>query len=153
MKIVALRCSNKDFACAVIDGTQEDPVLASCDLTAFPKGYEEHSLLYWFYQEIAGILNTHNPEGLAVKGAETMVKRSASLELRIRVEGIALMAASEAGCAVACRKVKSTIAKDLGMKGKGKYLETKFDTTAIPDFDSYSAKHQEAILVGWSCLE
>ena len=99
------------------------------------------------------LITSHTPDGVAVKAAEPMVKRSGALETRIRVEGIALMSAAEAGCSLARRKVKSTIAKDLGMKGKGKYLETRLDTSPIIDFDSYNSKQQEAILVGWSCLE
>jgi Holliday junction resolvasome RuvABC endonuclease subunit len=152
MKIVGIRCSNTDFSCAVLEGTQTAPQLLSCTSTSFPKGYEEHSLLHWFYQEISGVLSTSSPDGIAVKAAETMVKRSTSLELRIRIEGIALMAAAQAGCSVAPRKVKSTIAKDLGMKGKAKYLETQFDSSAIAGFDDYKEKEQEAILVAWSSL-
>ena len=50
-------------------------------------------------------------------------------------------------------KVKSTIAKDLGLKGKGKYLDTKLDTSCIDNFDKFPKKEQEAILVAWSCLD
>lgn len=153
MRILAIRCSNTDFACAIIEGTQEAPVLISCELTSFPKGYEEHSLLHWFYQEISGQLNGHNPDGLAVKTAESSVRRSNNLELRIRIEGVALMAAGESRCAHACRKVKSTISKDLGMKGKAKYLETQFDSSVLPEFEKLSTKQKEAVLVGWSCLD
>jgi len=152
MKIVGIRCSNTDFSCAVLDGTQDAPQLLSCATTGFPKGYEEHSLLHWFYQEIAGVLTANTPDGMAIKAAETMVKRSSSLELRIRIEGIALMAAAEAGCSNVVRKVKSTIAKDLGMKGKAKYLQTQFDPSAISGFEDFKEKEQEAILVAWSSL-
>lgn len=153
MKILAVRCSNTDFAHAIIEGTRRSPTVVQSTVTGYPKGYEEHSLFHWFHQEILGLLNDHRPDALAVKTAETMVKRSSSLETRIRVEGIALMSAAEVGCASTYRKVKSTIAKDLGLKGKGKYLETELDTSPIADFDSYNLKQQEAILVGWSCLE
>lgn len=152
MKIVGIRCSNTDFSCAVLEGTKDAPQLLSCRTTSFPKGYDEHSLLHWFYQEISGILSANSPNGIAVKAAETMVKRSSSLELRIRIEGIALMAAAQAGCSIAPRKVKSTIAKDLGMKGKAKYLETEFDSSPIAGFDNYKDKEQESILVAWSSL-
>jgi len=153
MKIIAVRCSNADFAYVVIEGTKESPIVVESDVTGFPKGYDEPALFHWFHQEIIGLIGKHTPTAVAVKSAEPMVKRSGSLETRIRVEGITLMSAAEAGCDTACRKVKSTIAKDLGMKGKGKYLETKLDTSRVADFDSYSSKQQEALLVGWSCLE
>lgn len=153
MKILAIRCSNTDFAYAVIDGTKESPTIVYSDITGFPKGYDEPALFNWFHQEILGLIDQYQPDGVALKSAEPMVKRSSPLETRIRVEGIALMTAAEKGCGIACRKVKSTIARDLGMKGKGKYLETKLDTKPIANYDSYKTKEKEAILVGWSCLE
>lgn len=153
MKVLAVRCSNSDLAYAIIEGTKQSPAVADSRVIGFPKGYAEHALFHWFHQEIMGLINQHNPDALAVKAAEPMVKRSGALETRLRVEGIALMSAAEAGCAAAIRKVKSTMAKDLGVKGKGKYLETKLDTGPIAGFDSYSSKQQEAILMGWSCLE
>lgn len=110
-------------------------------------------MLTWSDKTIKTLINQHSPNAVAVKAAEQMVKRSGALETRIRIEGISLMSAAEAGCDTACRKVKATIAKDLGMKGKGKYLETQLDTSCITDFDTYNAKQQEAILVWWSCLE
>jgi hypothetical protein len=48
--------------------------------------------------------------------------------------------------------MSSTISKDLGLKGKGKYLKTKLDTSPIKDFENYAQKVQEAILVAWSCI-
>ncbi len=152
MKVLAVRCSNTDFAYAIVDGTLRRPNLLECNLTTYPNGYEEHSLLLWFHQEITELFDTHNPDQLAVKAPETNVIRSNALDLRIRIEGIALMSAAKVGCSQACRKVKSTMAKGLGIKGKARYLAT-FDTSAITDFNSFSTKEQEAILVGWSCLE
>jgi hypothetical protein len=153
MRIIGLRCSNNDFAYALIEGAKQSPAVTDVGATRFPKGYEEPAIFHWFHQEMVGLLKKYNPDGLAVKAAEPMVKRSAVLETRIRAEGIALMAAAEAGVGTIQRRVKSTIAKNLGMKGRGKYLETKLDTSPISDFDSYSPKQKEAILVGWSCLE
>lgn len=153
MKVIALRCSNSDFTYAILEGTRTNPTIIASESISFPKGYEEFSLLYWFYQEIVGIISTHRPTTLVVKATEPMVRRSNNLESRIRIEGIALMAAAEAGCASACRKVKATIAKNLGMKGKSKCLETDLDTSLIFGFDSYKEKSQESILAGWSCLE
>ena len=153
MKVIALRCSSSDFSYAVLTGSQISPTLITSHSIPFPKGYKEFSLLYWFYQEIAGLISTHTPDILVVKATEPMVKRSNSLENRIRIEGIALMAAAKAGCSLACRKVKTTIAKDLGLKGKGKYLQTHLDTSLISEFASYREKNQESILAGWSCLK
>ena len=153
MKILGIRCSNTDFAYVIIEGMKNTPEIVTCDLIDYPKGYKEHLLFHWFHQEITEILKAHTPDALVVKAAETMVRRSNPLETRIRMEGITLMTAGEAGLAAAHRKVKSTIAKDLGLKGKGKYLETELDTSLVLSFDSYDTKRREAILAAWSCLE
>jgi hypothetical protein len=50
------------------------------------------------------------------------------------------------------RKTKPTIAKDLGLKGKGKYLDT-LDCSVFPDYDNEKEKIKEAILVAWSCIK
>jgi len=50
------------------------------------------------------------------------------------------------------KKVKSTIAKDLGLKGRGHYLRTELDTSVIPGFAGKPDKEKEAILAAWSEL-
>jgi len=50
------------------------------------------------------------------------------------------------------RQVKSTMAKDLGFKGRGRYLAT-LDTSAIASFTQLDDKIQEAVLVAWSGLD
>ena len=50
------------------------------------------------------------------------------------------------------KKLKSTIAKDLGLKGRAHYLQTSLDTSVIPGFGGRGGKEQEAILAGWSEL-
>lgn len=89
---------------------------------------------------------------MGIKRTETSVKRSNALERRIEYEAIASLAAAEAGCTNVHRKVAATVAKDLGLKGKSKYLKTDLDTSAIDRFAAYSAKEHEAILVAWSCM-
>lgn len=152
MKILSLRCSNSDFTYALISGGSQDPVVEEAETESYPKSIKENELFYWFYQEIKEILQRSNADVLAIKAAETTVKRSNALELRMRIEGVALMVSAELGFSEAYRKIKSTIAKDLGLKGKGKYLETQLDTSSVENFNGYTQKKQEAILVGWSCL-
>ena len=67
-------------------------------------------------------------------------------DIRIEIRGGTLTISSK------IKKVKATIAKDLGLKGKARYLST-LDTSSIPNYSSYSEKMREAVLVGRSELE
>ena len=53
---------------------------------------------------------------------------------------------SKSGCK---SKRKVTLAKDLGLKGKARYLLT-FDTSPIPDFADLDEKMKDAVLCAWS---
>ena len=50
------------------------------------------------------------------------------------------------------RKIKPTIAKDLGLKGRAKSLTEDLDYSKIKDLDKRPVKEFEAIVVAWSCL-
>ena len=81
-----------------------------------------------------------------------MVKRSNNLDCRLHNEAIILMVAESNGIKQASKKTNATIAKDLGLKGRPKYLKTQLDTSIIDEYDSYNSKIQEAILAGWSSM-
>ncbi|MBL7224726.1 MAG: hypothetical protein ISS59_01215 [Desulfobacteraceae bacterium] len=153
MIVLGIRCSNTDYTCSILEGDADIPEVKETQHIAFPKGYGEAEALRWFYREMQSLFTSWRIDAVGIKRAETNVKRSNSLELRIQHEGIATLAAAEHGCTAVYRKVNSTIAKDLGLKGKGKYLQTKLDTSPIPNFDNYSKKKQEAILTAWSCMD
>lgn len=152
MLALGIRCSNKDYSCCILSGTRDNPLIESNHHVSFPTGYSESDALRWFHQEMEAIFGTASIDLVGIKRAETMVKRSNSLEQRIQNEAIVSLVAAQKGCTGVSKKVNSTIAKDLGLKGKGKYLKTKLDTSAFPDFDSYPDKMKEAILVAWSCM-
>jgi hypothetical protein len=89
--------------------------------------------------------------GIVIKGPEAMALRNKGFVERTEIEAMALLAAANAGFSVVARKVKSTIAKDLGLKGKAKYL-AELDTSRMPGYANLSENCQEAALVAWSCL-
>jgi hypothetical protein len=153
MKALGVRCSNSDYTYCVISGDADSPDIECVKRVAFPKDFTEAETLKWLHQEATAILGDASFDAVGIKRAETNVKRSNSLEVRIQAEAIFCLAASQLGCDVIDQKVNSTIAKDLGLKGKAKYLDTKLDTSVIPDFDDYPEKHQDAIRVAWSCLK
>lgn len=152
MKVIGFRCSNSDFTYAVIEGDKESPEVIVAKRIAFPKNFSEGERLRWFRQELNTIFSENNPEVITLKGAEFAVSRSNSLDSRLYNEGVVILVAAEIGILEVAKKVNATMAKDLGLKGKAKYLKTKLDTSPINDFDSYNPKHQEAILAGWSSM-
>ena len=76
----------------------------------------------------------------------------------LRIMGLVILAmvyfaAQNKGIKDISKKVKGSIAKSLGLKGRAKYLKTSLDTTLIENFDSYSDKAHDAIYAGWSKLD
>jgi hypothetical protein len=109
-------------------------------------------VLNWLHQEVTTVIGTNQYDVVSIKKPEPTVRRSNSLEFRIQAEAIVQLAAAQAGISTVDRKVNVTIAKHLGMKGKAKYLSTKLDTSPIPNFDKFTPKVRDAVLVAWSCL-
>ena len=153
MKYLGIRLSNSDFSFAILDGSRNSPKVLRSETLLLPKNYCIADKLDWLLKELECLIKTNNIKGVVIKRTETMVKRSNNLELRIKLETMAYLAAKNCGIKNVAEKVKSTIAKDLGLKGKSKYLSTKLDTTIIKDFHKKTAKIQEAILVAWTFLK
>lgn len=152
MRVLGIRCSNTDYSYVVIIGTKDSPLIEKSDSVTFPKGYGRGESLKWFFQEIDAIFNEVKIDRIAIKGAEFPAKKGNAFIERIENESIVFFVGANHGVIESSRKVKSTIAKDLGLKGKGKYLQTKLDTSVIESYNSYESKLQEAILVAWSSL-
>ncbi|SMD46368.1 hypothetical protein SAMN00777080_5053 [Aquiflexum balticum DSM 16537] len=152
MNILGIRCSSKEFSFAIIAGKQDSSKLLESGTIAFPKGYSDSDCLKWFYQEIGGLIAKHKIGGIGVKGAEPMAMKGKAYGARMEKEGMIFLQASQNGIKYAKRKVKGTIAKDLGLKGKGKYIETKADFSSIPEYEKSNGNIQEAIQIGVSML-
>lgn len=153
MKILGVRCSNSDCTFCLVSGTKKSPNVDLSQTVKLPKGFNRAEALNWFSQELEAIFKGNKITAVAIKCAEPIVKRSNSLDSRIQNEAIIYLVSARFGVIDVESRVKSTIAKQLGLKGKGKYLDTQLDTSVIDDFDNYSSKEQEAILVGWSSLK
>jgi hypothetical protein len=150
-RTVGLRFSNKGFAFAVIEGTRTGPTLVKSSFVQCPKAFKACEIAKWAKHELDSIFNKYKPNFVCIKSFEGRSKGNA-YEERVRLEGIAHFCAGELGLRDIARKRKSTIAKDLGLKGRARYLST-FDTSAIPTFDELDALVQEAALVAWSDLK
>jgi len=121
------------------------------DSIVFPRGFNTQQNLVWFLREIEALLDKFDIEMIVTKEFEGR-KRDKSFVARVEHEAMVYMAAANHGITAVFKKRKCTIAKDLGLKGRARYLSTKLDTSPIPDFNSYSDKTQDAILAAWSEL-
>jgi Holliday junction resolvasome RuvABC endonuclease subunit len=151
MSILGLRCSNTDYTYTVLAGSRAHPEITAIDNIAFPRGYKTQQRLLWFLREIEAILDKFDIEMIVIKEFEGR-KRDKSFVTRIEHEAMVYIAAVDHEITAISKKRKCTIAKDLGLKGRARYLSTKLDTSPIPDFDDYPDKTQDAVLAAWSEL-
>jgi len=151
MKVLGIRCSNSDYTFSVLDGTKTSPSLIDTRNLAYPQGFRLPKSLKWFLLEIDALLTNHSIERIVIKGFEGRT-RGKAYEERVEHEAMVFLAAENHGLKAVFRKVKGTIAKDLGLKGRGQYLSTSLDTSAIANFDSYDDKTKESIWAAWSEL-
>jgi len=151
MSVLGVRCSNSDFVFAILSGTRSAPNLEQVGGQKFPKGFSTSHRLKWLLQEAELLVQTKDLHAVVIKGTETMASKGNAFVERVEAEAIVFLAAANKGVKPVLRKVKSTIAKNLGFKGRGHYLQS-LDTSPIPNFEGFSEKEKEAIWAAWSEL-
>lgn len=151
MTVLGVRCSNKDFSYVVMSGAKKAPTIDTSGSLTYPKNYSRPRSLQWFTQEVEELIKKNNVQHVVMKRFEGR-SRGGSFEERVEYEAAVYLAAARCGLTNVRKKVKSTLARDLGLKGRAHYLETGLDTSVIPAYSNYSAKEQEAILCAWSEL-
>jgi hypothetical protein len=102
-------------------------------------------------QEIQSLIDRHNPDKITMRASES-ARAGSTYEHRIELEGAVYAAASTRGLKAVFKKRRSTIAKDLGLKGRARYLVTALDTSPLPDYETLSQKAQDAVQAAWSEL-
>jgi phosphohistidine swiveling domain-containing protein len=153
MNCIGIRCSNNDFSYAILSGTKASPKLEASATIAFPQGYTRPQALKWFLQELEGFSAKHVLSIWAIKGTEAIAKKGKEFVERIENEAMIFLHAGNIGADKVVRKVKATIAKDLGLPGKARALTTDLDASVFPEYKDSSEKIKEAILVAWSELK
>lgn len=151
MSVLGVRCSNSDITFAVLRGTRKEPDVLESSTTPFPKGYQTPQRLKWVYQEAIGVLGKHDIQVVVVKRFEGR-SRGNSYEARVEAEAAIAIAAAEHGIRAFYKKQNNTIAKDLGLKGKARYLDTQLDHKLVPGFEGLSDKTRDAVIAAWSEL-
>jgi hypothetical protein len=150
MTVLGLRCSNRGYSYAILRGKNKTPILVDSAAVSFPKGFKSPQSLKWFYQEIQGLIHHHGIKKIVIKRFEGRPRGSA-YETRVEHEAAATLAGADAGITAIFKKVKSTIAKDLGLKGRPKYLAS-VDNSMMPDLDNKPEEIREAVLCARSEL-
>ena len=153
MVLMAIRSSTSDFGYAIISGTKDMPELIKSDTIQYPKGYSHPDGIRWFKQEIEEITRDYEIEKWVIKGTEPAAMKGNAYVRRVEYEAMIQLHAAEKGNSNVIRKVKSTIAKDLGLPGKPSALKTDLDQTKFPELDGKPEKEWEAMIAGWSELE
>ncbi len=151
MTVLGIRCTNKDITFVVMIGTKIIPEIVVCNTIKFPQGFSKPQGLKWMLQEIDALIKKHDIKIIVMKGFEG-ISKGKSYEDRVEHETMFYLAAINNEIKRISKKVKSTIAKDLGLKGRARYLSKSLDTSKIVNYEKYSEKEKDAILSGWSEL-
>jgi len=152
MTILGIRCSTNDYTYAVVSGTVDSPNLSEVATIHFPADYSQPEKLKWLLDELHALNKKHNITTWAIKGAEPMAAKGKSYTVRVEMEAMVSLSAAMTGSDVVVRKVKPTIAKDLGLKGRSKSLIEDLDYSKINGLKLKTDKEFEAIVVAWSSL-
>lgn len=152
MTTLGIRCSNSDYSFAVITGTKGAPNLIESEIVSYPKGYSAPENMKWLLQELDALNKKHGIDCWAIKGVEPMAAKGKVYAARVEFEAMVSLSAANTGSSNVVRKVKPTIAKDLGLVGKAKSLVTDLDYTLINGLKTMNDKEFEAVVVAWSTL-
>jgi hypothetical protein len=134
-----------------MSGSRSQPKIEVSNTIAYPRNFAKPRSLLWFLQEIQDIAAKYDVKKIVVKGFEGRT-RGKAYEERVEYESAVFIAAAKSGISGVFRKVKSTIAKDLGFKGRARYLQTSLNTSVIPTYARKSEKEKDAIVAAWSEL-
>ena len=152
MIILGIRCSTNDYTYAMLSGTVDSPNLSEVATIPSPADYSQPEKLKWLLDELQALNKKHSITSWAIKGAEPMAAKGKPYAVRVEMEAMVSLSAAMTGSDIVVRKVKPTIAKDLGLKGRAKSLVEDLDYSKINGLKQKSEKEFEAIVVAWSSL-
>lgn len=149
-KMIGFRCSNLDYTYAVVSKNAEAFKLVETKTVGFPKNFCRVEALRWFYLEIEQLLKRIEPSGVMLKRAEMAAAKSKSFVERVENEGVILLVSGMLNSKYVRGKVKATLLKDLGYKGRGRYFQNAVNDAEWISGDDISEKMVEAALVARS---
>jgi len=101
-------------------------------------------------REIEALLKANEVGLVIIRQFEGRAKGTA-YEDRVEAEAAVAIAAGNAGIRTVHKKRQGSLAKDLGLKGRARYLKT-MDKSQLAGYVDMADKLQEAALCAWSAL-
>jgi hypothetical protein len=121
-RALGFRAEAKKIHWAVVEGTQNAPVLIAHDKAAAPVNLEEAPALSWYSSRVQLIVNTYKPTVTAIRSAESVARGSnkEGARRRLRIEGVLLQTIDSCGIKVTIGAL-AMISGKLGSQAK-KYI-------------------------------
>lgn len=149
-RALGFRTEAKKIHWAVVEGTQDAPILVAYDKAAAPVNLEEAPSLSWYRSRVEHIFQTYRPCVAAIRSAEPVARGSnrEGARRRLRIEGVLLQTIDSCGLKVTIGAL-AMISGKLGSQAK-KYIASGelrgLDLSQIPDLS------KEAVLVAVAAL-
>jgi hypothetical protein len=149
-RALGFRTEAKKIHWAVVEGSQDAPILVAHDKAAAPVSLEEAPALSWYRNRVEHIIHTYTPSVAAIRSAEPVARGSnkEGARRRLRIEGVLLQTIDSNGLKVTMGAL-AMISGKLGSRAK-KYIDSGdlrgLDLSQIPDLS------KEAVLVAVAAL-
>ena len=150
-RTIGLRAEPRVLHWAVVEGTQDQPVLIAHDKAETPAAYEEAAALSWFRRRVFHLIDTYVPMAAGIRFPEPSARggNKDSAKQRSRVEGVLLEAVHSRGLTIVTGAL-TTIAAKLGTRKAKKYIDDA-ELRGI-DLSRLPPPRREAVLVGVAAL-
>lgn len=148
---LGLRAEPRVLHWAVVEGTQDEPVLTAHDKAEAPASFDEPAALSWFRNRVLFLIDTYEPAAAGVRFPEPSARggNKDSAKQRSRVEGVLLEAVNSRGLTITSGAL-TTIGSRLGTKKAKKYIE-EGELRGL-DLSKLPPHRREAVLVAVATL-
>ena len=150
MRIIGLRAEPRGFTWAVLEGTQEVPILVKVAHVEAPATFSFPQSANFLRMQLLQLVSEHKPEAGGLKTPEMTRGQTEAARERLRVEGVLLAACTEGGLKVTQGPLV-TLGRLLGVKSAKVLLESD-DYRGI-NLNKMAPTKREAILIGAALLE
>ena len=123
-RVLGMRAEPRQFNWAVVEGTQEAPILTGHETATAPVNLDEAGALSWVRQRAQFIISSNKPTAAVLRAPEFSPKggNTDSARRRLRLEGV-LLEVCRASSLATTLGVLATISKNLGGQSAKAYLE------------------------------
>lgn len=128
MRTFGFRAEKDKVFYAIVEGSQDEPVLLEHDKFSAPTSYSLPQQLSWYRNRVQTLIQRHSPSSVCVRQAETRIPRKPSVKAlesmftRAKIEGVLLEAVDNTNTDIHSGKMQN-LASKLGSRSAKKYLE------------------------------